>query len=127
LNLIRQRPGCTQTELSRILGCNKSTVARQTASLIKKGYVTSSENTGDGRSRLLFATGKADDAKKSRAHTEAIFYEWLLNGLDEDEKAQFARLMDKVYTRCMEESRADFIHIREMVKNDTNEREYEHA
>lgn len=127
LNLIRQNPGITQIELSRILGCHKSTITRQTASLTKKGYLSSAENEADGRSKLLYATKKADSVKKSRAHTEALFYEWLLDELSEDERAEFALLIDQLYQRCKQESGDDFVHIREIVKNDTTEGEYKHA
>ena len=48
INLVRQNPGITQKELSRILGVDKSTVARQAANLEKKGYIERTENPADG-------------------------------------------------------------------------------
>lgn len=94
-----------------MLGCNKSTVARQASSLMEKGYMISAENSADGRSRLLYPTAKADNIKRSRAHAEAEFYEWLLEGLDESERREFARLTDILYERCREESASDFAHV----------------
>ncbi len=122
LNLVRKNPGITQKELSSMLGLNKSTVARQSASLMEKGFLTSTENSADGRSRLLYPTEKADSIKRSRAHTEAVFYEWLLGGLTESERMEFARMTDLLYARCLEESLSDFAHVRELLKNDSEEK-----
>ena len=108
IHTVRHNPGITQAQLCRILGTDKGAAARQAANLEHKGYIVRKENPEDGRSRLLYATEKADELKSSKAHTEALFYEWLLEGLDEDERETIARLLDKLYLRSKAESKANF-------------------
>ena len=84
--------------------------------LEEKGYLIRKENPADGRSRLLFATEKAEQLKNSKAHIEAKFYEWLLMPLSEPERAEFARILDILYYRCKEESKADFPEMSRIIK-----------
>lgn len=108
LHVIRKNPGITQAGICKILGIDKGAVARQTANLDTKGYLTRTENPADGRSQLLFATEKADLLKNSKSHVEATFYEWLLESLSQTEQEEFSRLLDILYQRCKAESKADF-------------------
>ena len=108
LHAVRKNPGITQAELGRITGADKGAVARQTASLESKGYIVRLQNPDDGRSQLIFATGKADNLKNSKAQIEAAFYEWLLLPLSERDRQEFVRVLDIVYRRCKEESKAGF-------------------
>lgn len=116
IHAIRKNPGITQAGVCRITGMDKGAVARQTANLEAKGYITRAENPGDGRSRLLFATQKAEALKNSKAHVESAFYEWLTQPLDEDEKKEFSRLLDIVYRRCKAESKAGFPEMGKIMK-----------
>ena len=77
LHAVRKNPGITQAGVCRITGLDKGAVARQTANLEAKGYLERRENPGDGRSRLLYATEKAESLKNSKAQIETAFYEWL--------------------------------------------------
>lgn len=77
-------------------------------SLEKKGYLIRKQNPNDGRSQLLFATEKSESLKNSKAHIETEFYTWLTNVLNENELQEFARLLDILYQRCKDESKADF-------------------
>ena len=113
---IRKNPGITQAKICEITGLDKGAVARQTANLEEKGYLIRKENPADGRSRLLFATEKAEQLKNSKAHIEAKFYEWLLMPLSEPERAEFARILDILYYRCKEESKADFPEMSRIIK-----------
>ncbi len=117
IHAIRKNPGITQADVCRITGMDKGAVARQTANLEAKGYITRAENPGDGRSRLLFATQKAEELKNSKAHVEAAFYEWLIQPLDEDERKEFSRLLDIVYRRCKAESRAGFPEMEKIIRS----------
>ena len=108
LHVIRKNPGITQAGVCKILGIDKGAVARQTVNLEAKGYLTRQENPSDGRSQLLFATERAESLKLSKAHVEAAFYEWLLEGLSREEQEEFARLLNLLYQRCKAESRAEF-------------------
>lgn len=116
IHAIRKNPGITQADVCRITGMDKGAVARQTANLEAKGYITRAENPGDGRSRLLFATQKAEELKNSKAHVEAAFYEWLIQPLNEDERKEFSRLLDIVYRRCRAESRAGFPEMEKIIR-----------
>lgn len=108
LHVIRKNPGITQAGVCRILGIDKGAAARQTVNLEAKGYLQRTENPADGRSQLLFATAKADSLKNSKARIEAAFYEWLLEPLAEEDRQEFARLLDLIYQRCKAESKAGF-------------------
>lgn len=108
IHAIRKNPGITQAGVCKITGLDKGAVARQTANLEAKGYLERRENPADGRSKLLFATEKAERLKKSKAQIERTFYEWLAEPLDEEERAEFARVLDLLYQRCKAESKAGF-------------------
>lgn len=108
LHAVRKNPGITQSAVCQITGLDKGAVARRTANLEAKGFLIRQENPADRRSQRLFATQKAERLKQSKAHIEALFYEWLLEPLDEGDKAEFARLLELLYQRCKAESKADF-------------------
>ena len=116
IHTVRKNPGITQAGICRILGTDKGAVARQTASLEEKGYLRREENPADRRSQLLFPTENAQQLKNSKARIEAISYEWLLQALTPAEQAEFARLLEAVYLRCKEESKAGFPHLSALVK-----------
>ena len=110
IHAVRKQPGITQAEICRALGLDKA-AARMAANLEKKGYLTRKPNPEDGRSQKLFATPAAEKLKFSRAHTEAQFYKWLRQGLEEEALNVFVHTLEKVYQRCKEENKADFIHV----------------
>lgn len=116
IHAVRKNPGITQAGVCRITGLDKGAVARQTANLEAKGYLTRAENALDGRSRFLFPTEKAERLKISKAHIEAQFYEWLLEPLPENDRREFARLLDILYRRCKAESKSEFPEMNARVK-----------
>lgn len=111
IHLVRHNPGISQKEASRELNMDKGAVARRTASLEQKGYLIRKDNPADGRSRLLYATRKAEQLKTSKASVETAFYEWLLEDLEEEEKTAFAATLNKLYLRSKRESRSGFPHV----------------
>lgn len=115
IHLVRHQPGISQKEVSRQLNMDKGAVARRTASLEQKGYLSRSENPEDGRSRLLYATPEAEQLKTSKAAVEAVFYEWLLSELDEEEQTAFSTTLNKLYLRSKQESRSGFPHVTELL------------
>ena len=125
IHAIRKNPGITQAGVCRITGLDKGAVARQTANLEAKGYLERRENPSDGRSRLLYATEKAENLKNSKAQIEAAFYEWLLSPLPESDAAEFACILDTLYLRCKAESKADFPQMTEKMKEITENEEKE--
>lgn len=119
IHAIRKNPGITQAGVCKITGLDKGAVARQTANLEAKGYLERRDNPGDGRSRLLYATAQAENLKNSKAQIESLYYEWLLAELPEEEKAAFCKTLDKLYQRSKKESKADFIHMTEVIARHT--------
>lgn len=114
IHAIRKNPGITQAGVCRITGLDKAAVARQTASLEAKGYLRREQNPDDARSRRLYATGKAETLKSSKAQIESTFYEWLSEPLNAADRAELARLIDIIYRRCKTESKAGFPHVSEL-------------
>ncbi len=125
IHAIRKNPGITQAEVCRITGLDKGAVARQTLNLEKKGYLTRRENENDGRSRLLYATEKAQRLKNSKTEIESKFYEWLLLPLSEEDKQEFVRILSVIYHRCKEESKAGFPEMMEFVKEGAQDEDQE--
>lgn len=117
IHLIRHNPGLSQKEICQQLNMDKGAVARRTASLEQKGYLIRKENPADGRSQLLYPTEKAEDLKTSKAAVETMFYEWLLDELDEEERTAFTITLDKLYHRSKQESRSGFPHMADLLKN----------
>lgn len=115
IHAIRKNPGITQAGVCKITALDKGAVARQTANLETKGYLVRRDNPKDRRSRLLYATEQAENLKNSKAQIETIFYEWLLAELSEKEKETFCKTLEKLYQRSKEESKAEFIHVAEVV------------
>lgn len=111
IHAIRKNPGITQAGICKITGLDKGAVARQTANLESKGYLERRDNPDDGRSRLLYATEKAEKLKVSKAQIETCFYEWLLAELPEEEKDTFCKTLDKLYQRSKIESKSEFVHV----------------
>lgn len=108
LHAIRKNPGTTQRKICDLLGLDKGAVAKQVSNMEAKGYVVRRTNPNDGRSQLLYATEKADELKNSKAHVEALFYEWLLEPLDEEQRKDFVQTLDILYQRCKAESKEGF-------------------
>lgn len=121
IHLVRHNPGITQATVRERLGIDKGAAARRAASLEAKGYLRRESNPNDGRSQLLFATEQAETLKNSKAHIEAVFYEWLLSELNNEECIAFLQTLDKLYMRSKAESRAGFPNVRQLM----NEREDE--
>lgn len=125
IHLIRHNPGLSQKEVSQKLNMDKGAVARRTANLEKKGYLHRVENPSDGRSRFIYATEKAEQLKNLKASIEALFYTWLLEELDDDEKTAFLQTLDKLYLHSKKESRSGFPHILQLLQKDEPDKDYE--
>lgn len=111
IHYIRHNPGSSQKEIAAGLNMDKGAVARRTARLERKGYLYRTDNPADGRSKLLFATGKAEGLKLSKASVEATFYGWLVQELPEAERDAFLTTLETLYWRSKRESRAGFPHV----------------
>ena len=127
IHAIRKNPGITQAEVCKITGLDKGAVARQTANLEAKGYLERRNNPQDRRSRLLYATQRAEKLKNSKAQIETCFYEWLLAELPEKEKEAFCGTLETLYRHCKEERRAEFVHVAQAVQSGAEEGENENG
>lgn len=108
IHLVRHKPGITQAEVREVLKIDKGAAARRAARLEAKGYLVRRENPADGRSRLLYATDKAEELKNSKASIEAVFYEWLLEELPKSDRKEFCRILSILYQRAKRQSRSGF-------------------
>lgn len=108
IHVVRKNPGITQAAIREILALDKGAAARRAANLEAKGYLTRQPNPQDRRSQLLFATQKADALKNSKAAVEALYYEWLEEALSPRDNEEFCRILNILYTRSKEESKAEF-------------------
>ena len=115
IHLVRHKPGITQTQIRETLRIDKGAAAKRVASLEHKGYLIRRPNPEDGRSQLLYATEKADSLKNSKAHIEAVFYEWLLEDLPEEEKQAFCDVLDKLYRKSKHQRQAGFVDVVERI------------
>lgn len=116
IHVVRKNPGITQKEVCEKLGIDKGAAARRCRNLENKGYIRKEPHLTDKRSQHLFACEKGNDLKMSKAMIETVAYEWLLEGMDKSEQEQFCQLLDKVYQRCKNESKKEFIHLNEFLE-----------
>ena len=116
IHVVRKHNGITQAEICQILGTDKAAVAREVTSLIKRGYLTKKKNPADGRSSLVYPTEKAEELKISKKHVETAYYEYLLEALNDEEKENFSMLLNKLYLRSKEESKAGFPNITKRIE-----------
>lgn len=115
IHLVRHNPGITQAEICDRLRMDKGAAARRAANLETKGYLVRRENPEDGRSKLMYATEKAESLKNSKARIEAVFYEWLIEELSEEERSAFCETLEKLYQRSKHESRTGFQNVKQRI------------
>lgn len=108
IHLLRHHPGMTQKQIRDTLKIDKGAAARRAASLEAKGYLVRKDNPADGRSQLLYATQKAEKLRNSKASIEGVYYDWLLSELPEAERTDFCRILNELYLRSKQQSRAGF-------------------
>ena len=113
IHAVRKNPGITQAALRELLTLDKGAAARRAENLEAKGYLVRRPNPADGRSRLLYATEKADSLKSSKAAVEALYYGWLTEALPPEEREAFCCALNTLYERSKSESKAGFPHLTE--------------
>jgi DNA-binding MarR family transcriptional regulator len=102
LLLIRDHPGCDQTELGRALAGNRSVGMKVASRLEKRGLLIRAEGR-DRRSKGLYLTpqGEAVLADLLAVHRQAE--ERLMVGLDAGERQTLLALLDKVEQAVLDE------------------------
>ena len=116
IHLVRHHPGITQAAVREALSIDKGAASRRAASLEAKGYLIRKDDPADGRSKLLYATEKAEALKNSKAGIESTFYEWLLADLSEADRQVFCRILNTLYIRSKKQSRADFPDVTALIR-----------
>lgn len=100
LTTLYRQPGISQEEMARELNVNKSSVARQLASLEEKGYIRREPSATDKRILLVFPTERALDLKDRLYRCYADWNTYLTKDFTEEEKAQLFSLMVRVAQRA---------------------------
>ena len=96
LTNICRAPGVSQDELAEKLIFNKSSVARQLATLEQNGFVERRRNEKDKRELLVFPTEKAREVLPVIDRAVADFREKLGEGLSKEEWEELERLLKRV-------------------------------
>lgn len=117
IHFVRHHPGVTQSEVCESLNIDKAAAARRAANLELKGYLKRDENPCDKRSRLLYATEKADSLKKSKSYIESVFYDWLTEDLSEKERASFCMTLNKLYIKSKKQRQSEFCDVSARISN----------
>lgn len=111
LHLVRHQPGITQKEICQALQMDKGAAARRVRRLEEKGLLCRRPDPDDGRSQRLYATPRAEELKHSRTAIETAFYDWLLEGLEAEQRSALLERLDQLGRRAKAESRAGFPHV----------------
>lgn len=93
-------PGISQEELARYLNVNKSSVARQLASLEKKGYVRREPSPEDRRIQLVYLNEKAHDLHDRLFEVLFGWSDYLTADFTQEEKEQLLCMMRRVADRA---------------------------
>ncbi len=112
LYYIRKNSGVSQEKLSTFLNIDKAAVARMAANLEKKGYLYRLQDENDKRAKKLFVTDKVIDIKNRTSSGESTFYEWLLEGIEEEKKKVFLNVLNEIYIKSKKERRGNFVNIK---------------
>lgn len=121
IHLVRHHPGISQKEISQQLNMDKGAVAKRVKNLEEKGYLKREVNPDDHRSALIYASDEAQQLKYSKTYVETFFYEYLLEGISNEDSEAFMRILDALYMRSKKESRSGFPHVKKMLQENSHE------
>ncbi len=96
----------SQQELVEDMGVDKAAVTRLVAGLEARDYVTRIPDPKDGRAKLIRATESAMHVKADVIALEEAYYNWLLEGLEPEERETFSRMMETLLKRAREGRRS---------------------
>lgn len=97
LRFITKRDSRSFTEVTEHLNVDKGLVTRMSKKLVELGYITIECDPNDMRKKQMKATDKALEIKNEVYDHETEFYNACVAVLNDDEKEEFLRLLDKVY------------------------------
>jgi DNA-binding MarR family transcriptional regulator len=96
LAMLALKPGITANQIGQVSAVDKSSVSRATASLLKRGYVRSSEDPADSRRLMLYLTPSGQALHDRIIVASLAREELLLDGLSAKERETFFRLLHRV-------------------------------
>lgn len=96
IRTICRNSGITQEELARLIGVNKSNVARTLLVLEQNGYVVRKPNPTDRRSVRLYPTDLAYDLLPAIVEAQGEWREILTHGFSHEEKEQLGELLERM-------------------------------
>ena len=96
----------SQQELVEDMGVDKAAVTRLVAGLEERGYVTRTADPKDGRAKVLQATDAALQVKDDVIALEEAYYNWLLEGLTDEQREGFSQALEILLARAREGRRS---------------------
>lgn len=96
----------SQQELVEDMGVDKAAVTRLVAGLEERGYVTRTADPKDGRAKVLQATDAALQVKDDVIALEEAYYNWLLEGLTDEQREAFSQALEILLARAREGRRS---------------------
>ena len=79
------------------------------ANLEKKGLVIREPDENDKRANKVYVTDLAQEIIQSDLGGESMFYEWLTDGMEEEELARFADTLSRLAQKARNERMAQFV------------------
>lgn len=98
LGFIGRHPGATQKDLVRHSGADKAQVARMVAQLAERGWITSSPNPEDGRSRVLALSSEGQALQETVRGLRQTLSTRLLENCDPGTQTQLLALLEQLRT-----------------------------
>ncbi len=99
---IHFNPGMSQEQLARHVCLDKCNVTRHLAKLEESGYVERKASETDKRVTLVYPTDKLEDLVPTIRGINKEWTDYLLDGLSEEEVAQFEATLLKIARRAKE-------------------------
>lgn len=106
LSAIRRLPGLDQLELARVIAFDRSTAQDVLIRLEKRGFLERRKDPEDRRRRCLYITPAGEAALDAVAEANAVAQHRILDGLDDEERALFMRLLQRLVLANGQYSRA---------------------
>ena len=101
---IARTPGCSQDQLSKRMGFDKSTVARQLEDLENKGFVTRQPSEKHKRMLCVYPTEAMGQILPGLCAATKQWEDVLLQDLTEDEKQVLVDLLTRLHARADKEA-----------------------
>ncbi len=94
-SILRERPGISQSELARYLGCTRATAGKQVVACVSRGWVRRVRSADDRRSYLLELTASGRRMLDEVADIVAEHEEWMTASLPVADRAHLRTLLHR--------------------------------